>query len=150
MPSITGKRWKEEKNSHPSIMSLICRLKQSDYAKVQLHMMNRFSRTLNKHLNGYFLAMWHILLYHQLSSRNNSWRVMIVSCCTSFYNRESFKISLTFKAMTHLTIFFSYFVLTNLKVRVEEISRNFTCNSFTSPHLFSLSCRSFGNISLQL
>lgn len=43
------------KNSHPSIMSLICRLKQSDYAfEVQLRMMNRFSRTLNKHLNGYF------------------------------------------------------------------------------------------------
>lgn len=46
------------KNSHPSIMSLICRLKQSDYAEVQLNMMNRFGRTLNKHLNGYFLTTW--------------------------------------------------------------------------------------------
>jgi hypothetical protein len=51
-------RSERRKNSHPSIMSLICRLKQNDYAEVQLNMMNRFGRTLNKHLNGYFLATW--------------------------------------------------------------------------------------------
>lgn len=67
-PSAVEVEEGEKNRSHPSIMSLICRLKQSDYAKVQLHVMNRFSRTLSKHLNGYS-RRGTIVLSSSLSSR---------------------------------------------------------------------------------
>lgn len=99
------------------------RLELCSNSRVQLRMMNRHRRTLDKHLNGYFLATWHNLLYHRLNIRSNT---IIETCCGWLTSNDCFFL--------HLNSILNESFLEGSEWKLRQIVRNFLKFFFESEH----------------